>query len=53
MPFETNEKHSPPFEEGYPKAAIRQDPRNLGDNLGPWGLDASKVNAATTPLVAW
>jgi hypothetical protein len=53
MPFETYEKHSPYALEKVSQSGGSPRSKELGVNLGPWGLDASEVNVATTPLVAW
>lgn len=46
MHFETDEKHSPSLKKASQSGGSPRS-KELGVNLGPWGLDASEVNPAS------
>jgi hypothetical protein len=43
MPFETDEKHAPSLKKASQSGGSPRS-KELGVNLGPWGLDASEVS---------
>jgi hypothetical protein len=46
MHFETDEKHFPSLKKASQSGGSPRS-KELGVNLGPWGLDASEVNPAS------